>query len=50
MQTDKMAVARAVRRRLADMKMADQLRDRGWSVSAPQDNIQLHIELKAKDR
>ena len=47
MQTDKVAVARAVRRRLADMKMADQLRSRGWSVSPPRDNIQAHVDLKA---
>jgi hypothetical protein len=41
-----MANARAVRRRLADMKMADELRERGFSVEPPRDEIQEKVEAR----
>ena len=47
MQTDKVAKARAVRRRQADMRMAAELRGRGWTCHAPIDQMQVDIERKA---
>lgn len=46
MQTDRMATARAVKRRMADMKMTEELRSRGFTVEPPRDEIQEKVEAR----
>jgi len=41
---DRVWFARAVRRRLADHRMADQLSARGWSCTPPADEIESRIQ------
>jgi hypothetical protein len=50
MQTDRLAYARAFRRREADMRMAEDMRLRGWTCVPPQDDVQIKIEKKIREQ
>jgi hypothetical protein len=45
---DRMAFARAVRRRDADHRMASELIDRGWTCVPPDDEIERVISERVK--
>lgn len=47
-EQDRVAAARAVRRRLADHRMAAQLKERGWTVKPPADEIERKVAARER--
>lgn len=44
---DRVWTARAVRRRMADHRLAEQLRSRGWETVPPADEIEAKVRERA---